>query len=221
MNVIETIKHRKSVRAYLDKEVDRDKVERILEAARYAPSGANTQPWQVAVVSGNKKQEIGDRMVKAFQKGERGAKDYDYYPEKWEDPYRGRRIACGRQLYTALDINRKDRKRRMDQWMANYRGFDAPVVLFFFMDPSLATGSLMDYGMFLQSIMLAAIEEGLATCSQAALGEYSQMIKEFLGYPEESILVCGMAMGYENRDAKVNSYRTPREEMATFTRFYT
>ncbi len=220
MKILETIKNRKSVRAFLDKEVSREKIERILEASRYAPSGANTQPWQVAVVTGRKKREIGERMVKAFQDGDRGSKDYVYYPEKWEEPYKGRRIACGQQLYTTLEIDRKDRKRRLDQWMANYRAFDAPVILFFFMNPSLAVGSFMDYGMFLQSIMLAALEEGLATCPQAALAEYSQVVKEFLGYPEESLLVCGMAMGYEDKEARVNSYRTPREEVASFTRFF-
>ncbi len=220
MNVIESIKNRKSVRAYLNKEVEMDTITSILETARYAPSGANTQPWQVAVVTGNKKEELGEQLVEAFKKGDRGTKDYDYYPDKWEEPYGKRRVACGQQLYTALEIDRKDRKRRLKQWIANYRAFRAPVVLFFFLDPSLAMGSFMDYGMFLQSIMLAAVEEGLATCPQAALGENSQLVKEFLGYPEETILVCGMALGYEDKEAPVNSYRTPREEVETFTRFF-
>ncbi len=220
MNVFDAMKSRKSVRAFLNKEVEREKIERILEAARHAPSGANTQPWQVAVVTGEKKNEIGQSMAAKFEKGERGNKDYSYYPEKWEDPFKGRRIACGQQLYSALGIERKDRGRRLGQWMANYRAFDAPVVLFFFMDPSLALGSFMDYGMFLQSIMLLALEEGLATCPQAALGEYAQLVKEALGYPEETLLLCGMALGYEDTGAKVNSYRTPREEVKDFTQFF-
>ncbi len=220
MNVIEAIEDRKSVRAFLNKEVSREKIECVLQAARHSPSGANTQPWQVAVVTGLKKEALAERMAKAFQNRDKGSKDYSYYPEKWEEPYKGRRIACGQQLYTTLGIDRKDRRGRMDQWMANYRAFDAPVMLFFFMDASLALGSFMDYGMFLQSIMLSALEEGLATCPQAALGEYAQMVKECLGYPQENILVCGMAMGYEDKEAKVNSYRTPREEVDVFTRFF-
>lgn len=219
MNVIEALQNRMSVRAYLNKEVSREKIERILRAARHAPSGANTQPWQVAVVTGDKKQEITEKMVAAFASGNRGDKDYTYYPEKWEEPFKGRRIACGQQLYSTLGINRRDREKRLEQWMANYRGFGAPVLLFFFMAPSLATGSFVDYGMFLQSIMLAAVEEGLATCPQAALAEYTQIVKEALVYPDESILVCGMALGYEDKDAKVNSYRTPRLEVAEFTKF--
>jgi nitroreductase len=220
MNIIEGLKSRVSVRGYLKKEVEREKIERILEAARYAPSGANTQPWQVAVVTGRKRQEITEKMIEAFGKGDRGEKDYSYYPEKWKEPFKGRRIACGQQLYATLGIERKDRKQRMEQWKTNYRGFDAPVLLFFFMDPSLATGSFMDYGMFLQSIMLAALEEGLVTCPQAALAEYTQLVKESLDYPNKSILVCGMALGYEDKDAKINSYRTPRLSVSEFTRFY-
>ena len=159
-------------------------------------------------------------MVKAFGEGDRGEKDYSYYPEKWHEPFKSRRIACGQQLYTTLGIERRDRKARMEQWRANYKGFDAPVLLFFFMDKSLATGSYMDYGMFLQSIMLAALEEGLTTCPQAALAEYTTLVKEALDYPSDSILVCGMALGYEDKDAKVNSYRTPRLELSEFTRFF-
>ncbi len=220
MNVIKALENRKSVRAFLKKEVSREKIERILGAARYAPSGANTQPWQVAVVTGEKRLEITERMISTFRSGKRGDKDYNYYPENWEEPYKGRRIACGQQLYSALGIGRKDRKRRMDQWMANYQAFGAPVILFFFMETSLAMGSFMDYGMFLQSIMLAAVDEGLGTCPQAALAEYTHVIKECLGYSEETLLVCGIAMGYEDTEAKVNSYRTPREEVPDFTRFF-
>ncbi len=220
MNIIEALKNRQSVRAFLEKEVSNEKIERVLRAARHAPSGANTQPWQVAAVSGKKKRELAERMIAAFQSGERGKNEYSYYPEKWEKPYKERRVACGRQLYAALGIKREDRTRRMEQWTANYRAFGAPVVLFFFMDASLATGSFLDYGMFLQSVMLAALDEGLATCPQAALAEYASLVKDSLGYPQETILLCGMALGYGDYQAEVNSYRTPRVEVEEFTRFF-
>jgi nitroreductase len=119
-----------------------------------------------------------------------------------------------------LGIEREDKQRRADQWAANYRAFDAPVMLLFFMDAGLQTGSFMDYGMFIQSIMLAAVDEGLATCPQAALGEYPGVVKETLGYPLDSILLCGMALGYEDTEAAVNSYRTPREEVESFVHFF-
>ena len=134
--------------------------------------------------------------------------------------YKDRRKACGLQMYSTLDIKREDKQRQLDQWAANFRSFDAPVMLLFFMDPIMETGSYVDYGMFLQSVMLAAVEEGLASCPQAALGEYPKIVKQTLDYPEDSILICGMALGYEDTEALVNSYRTPREEVASFTRFF-
>ena len=124
------------------------------------------------------------------------------------------------QLYAALGIKREEKERRLEQWIANYRAFDAPAMLYFFMDPGFEAGSFMDYGMFLQSVMLTAVEEGLATCPQAALGEYPEIVKEALGYPNDSILLCGMALGYEDRHAKVNNYRIDREPVDSFTRFF-
>lgn len=220
MNVIEALQQRKSVRAFLEKPVSKEQIVRILDAARHAPSGANHQPWQVAVIGGDKKVQLSQKLMTAFQDRGQTPMDYDYYPEVWPEPYKRRRVECGAQLYGALQIDRKDRKSRIEQWVANYRGFDAPVILFFFLHSGLATGAFLDFGMFLQSLMLAAVEEGLATCPQAALGQYPDIIKEFLGYDEETILLCGMALGYEDQSAPVNSYRTPRAEVDAFTRFF-
>lgn len=220
MNISQAIKNRRSVRAFLKKEVTREVIERVLETARYSPSGANSQPWQVAVVTGTTKEQIAAALLQAFRDGESEDRDYDYYPLKWKEPFKSRRIACGMQLYDTLGIERKNRDGRMKQWEANYRGFDAPVILFFFLDPSLAIGSYMDSGMFVQSVMLAAMDEGLATCPQAALSGYASIVKSILGYPLETILLCGMALGYEDTGALINSYRTPREEVGEFTRFF-
>jgi len=220
MKVRDALLARKSVRSFLNKPVSREVIERLLDAARHAPSGANTQPWQVAVVTGEKKQEIQQAMEAHFRRGERGKMDYLYYPEDWLSPFIERRRECGQQLYAALGIEHEDRQRRADQWAANYRSFDAPVALYFFLDGRLCTGSFVDFGMFLQSLMLEAVEEGLATCPQAALGEYPDIVKQALGYPEDCILLCGMALGYEEKAAPVNSYRTPREDVHTFTRFF-
>ncbi len=221
MTVIEALKRRKSTRAFLPRDVDQAVIEEILDAARHAPSGANTQPWQVAVVSAEKKRKLQQKIEAAFSSGVAAGMDYQYYPSEWSEPYRSRRVACGLQLYQALRIEREDKRRRRDQWAANYRAFDAPVALFFFMDAGLQTGSFMDYGMFLQSLMLAAVDKGLATCPQAALAEYPQIVKEELGYPESSILLCGMAIGYEDLDAEINQYRVPRVEVSSFARFFT
>jgi len=220
MNVHDALAERKSVRAFLKKPVSREVVTKILDSARKAPSGVNTQPWQVAVVMGEKKEVLQNLVETAFRDGEKPHMDYQYYPLKWVEPYKTRRFQCGLQLYAALGIRREEKERRLEQWVANYRAFDAPVMLYFFMDPGLEAGSFMDYGMFLQSVMLTAVEDGLATCPQAALGEYPELVKEALGYPNDSILLCGMALGYEDTNAKVNSYRIDREPVDSFTRFF-
>ena len=220
MNVSQALQQRKSVRAFLDTNVEESQIVSILEAARHAPSGVNTQPWQVAVVRGAVKQELQTTIEQSFRDGNKGKADYSYYPQQWTEPYKSRRIACGMQMYSTLKIERSDKQRQLDQWAANYRAFDAPVVLFFFMDGGMQTGSFMDYGMFLQSVMLAAVEQGLATCAQASLADYPQIIKTKLGYSADSILLCAMALGYEDIEAPINSYRTPREEVTAFTRFF-
>lgn len=220
MNVHDALAARKSVRAFLDNPLSRDVVSRVLDSARNSPSGVNTQPWQVAAVMGEKKEALQKMIEDAFNRGEKPQMDYQYYPLKWSEPYKTRRFQCGLQLYAALEIKREEKERRREQWIANYRAFDAPVMLYFFMDQGMETGSFMDYGMFLQSVMLAAVQEGLATCPQAALGEYPKIVKDVLGYPEDSILICGMALGYEDTTAKVNSYRTTREPVDTFTKFF-
>ena len=220
MNVIKALQQRKSTRAFLDREVEIEKINAVLNAARHAPSGVNTQPWQVAVVSGETKARLQARIEQAFRAGDKGKADYPYYPDKWTEPYSTRRKDCGLLMYKTLGITREDKERQLDQWAANYRAFDAPVMLLFFIDDVMQTGSYIDYGMFLQSLMLAAVDQGLATCPQASIADYPELIKAELGYPEETILLCGMALGYEDEDALVNSYRTSREEVDSFTRYY-
>ena len=123
-------------------------------------------------------------------------------------PYTLRRKKCGLQLYESLAIKRDDKTRRQAQWAANYRAFDAPAMLLFLIDDAMQTGSYLAYGMFLQSVMLSAMEEGLATCPQAALAEYPDIIRQTLNYPASKHIVCGIALGYEDKDAAVNQYRT-------------
>lgn len=220
MNTLEAIKNRKSVRAYLDKPVEQEKIDKILDAARFAPSGANTQPWQVAVVRGKTRRVLQEKIESAFRSGVKSNADYQYYPLQWLEPYKTRRVECGILLYEALQISRDDKQRRTDQWAANYRSFDAPVTLLFFMDSHMQAGSYIDCGMFIQSVMLAAVDLGLATCPQAALAEYPDIVRSVLAYPDSKILLCGMALGYEDSEAAVNSYRTSREKPGIFTNYF-
>jgi len=220
MNVSDALLRRKSTRAFSDKKVSLETLRKILDVARHAPSGVNTQPWQVAVVAGDKKESLCSLMEDQFRHNIKRKMDYSYYPDEWIDPYRTRRKLCGLQMYSTLNIGRDEKQKQLDQWAANYRAFDAPVVLFFFLDPEMSAGSYLDYGMFLQSIMLAAVEEGLATCPQAALGEYPELVKRELDYPLDSVLIGGMALGYEDKDALINNYRTDRLAVDEFARFF-
>ncbi len=220
MNVIKALEQRKSTRAFLGKEVEQETINTILNAARHAPSGTNTQPWQVAVVTGEAKIRLQTKIEGAFRAGDKGKADYTYYPDEWQQPYASRRKECGLLMYKTLGITREDKERQINQWAANYRAFDAPVLLLFFMDEVMQTGSYIDYGMFLQSVMLVAVDQGLATCPQASIADYPEIIKAELGYPEETVLLCGMALGYEDKAALVNSYRTSREDVASFTRYF-
>ena len=220
MNIIEAITQRHSTRAFLDKGVSINQINDILEAAKYSPSGANTQPWKVAVISGNTKIKLQQQLEQAFYAGTPSKIRYQYYPVNWKPIYKQRQHQCGLQLYQALNIAREDREARKAQWAANYRAFDAPIMLLFFIDSSMEAGSFMDYGMFLQSIMLAAMEKGLATCPQAALAEYPDIINATLGYSNDQIVLCGIALGYEDTQAAVNNYRTAREPVSAFSDYF-
>ncbi len=220
MRVTEAVKTRKSIRAFLEKEVSRSTIETILEAARYAPSGVNMQPWEVLVVSGAQKKAFDAAMQQAFDNEEPEEMAYTYYPTEWFEPYRSRRVATGKLLYETLGIERADKDAQTAQWRANYRAFDAPAVLLFLMDKRLGVGSFLDYGMFMQSVMLLANEAGLATCPQAALAQYPQVVDALFTLPENMMVVAGIALGYEDREARINSFRPPRREVEEFARFF-
>ena len=220
MNVLEALQKRKSVRAFLDKQVEKDTIKTILENAKCAPSGVNMQPWTVCVVSGNKKKDIETKVIEAFESGNKAKMDYNYYPLQWDEPYKSRRKETGLLMYQTLGIGREDKEKQIAQWKANYRAFDAPVVLYFFIDSALEKGSYLDYGMFLQSIMLAATDLGVGSCPQAALAEFPAIVKKELDIAEDKVLLCGIALGYEDTSAPINNYRTERILLEEFVSFY-
>lgn len=219
MKVSEALRQRKSVRAYSNKKVDISIIKNILTSAGYAPSGVNVQPWQVHVLTGESKKTLQEKLENEFRNGVKMNMDYQYYPLEWIEPYRSRRKECGLKMFSALDIKREDKQKQKDQWAANYRSFDAPVMLLFTMDKVFETGSFLDFGIFYQSLMLAATEQGLGTCPQASLSEYPDIIKPFLGIDADSQLLCGMAMGYEDTEAVINSYRTSRAPIDEWVSF--
>lgn len=221
MNAIEAITNRSSIRAYLDKPVPKTMVESILETARWAPSGTNTQPWKVEVVTGATKQKITESLVAARMENVTQNPDYAYYPGNWREPYITRRKVCGLMLYKALGIGKDDADRKLKAWLANYDFFGAPVGLLFFIDKiMMGHGSFLDMGMFMQSVMIAATANGLATCPQASLADYPDIVRGILAMPDSLALVCGMALGYADMNAPVNQYRTEREPVMTFAKFH-
>ena len=220
MEVTEAIRNRKSTRAFLPKPVDREIITSILECARWAPSGVNSQPWQVAVVTGDTKCQLAKALAKCRADGESARQDYDYYPTKIEEPYFTRRRVCGKALYSALNIQRDDIEKRKDQWMKNYHSFDAPVALYFFIDGILETGSWVDCGMFIQNVMMAARGHCLETCPQAALAEYPDVVRSILDIPDSKKLICGMALGHADYDDASYQYRTEREPVKAFTTWF-
>jgi nitroreductase len=218
MDVDTALRTRGSARAFLPRPVARATVEAILEAARFAPSGSNIQPWQVHVVEGAVRDGICQAVLAAAANApEQPFWPYQYYPPVWREPYLARRRACGWGLYTLLGIARGDRAAMQTQERRNYTFFGAPVGLFFFIDTDLGPGSWLDYGMFLQSIMLAALDHGLATCPQAAWAPFHQVVRERLGVPDSKMMICGMALGYADPDAPVNGFRPARLTVGEFT----
>ena len=220
MDVKTALLNRKSTRAFLDKEVSIDVINEIIEQSKTAPSGVNTQPWHVAVLTGESKNNLCNKFEEAFRAGDKGSMDYKYYPVEWKNEYKERRKECGLLLYSTLEIEREDKERQIDQWALNYQAFNAPVILLFFIDKFMEKGSFMDYGMFIQSIMLSAVEHGLATCPQAALGEYPDIVRQELPEFKDKLVLCGLALGYEDKDHVINSYRTSRASLNTFVNYY-
>lgn len=212
---------RKSYRKFLDTPVSRDTVTRILEVASRAPSGTNMQPWKVHVVAGNAKEDLSKAILAAHYNSQNEHKsDYGYYPDTFEEPYKSRRRKIGLDLYGLLGIQKGESEKMLAQHGRNYLFFDAPVGLIFTIDKDLKIGSWLDYGMFLQNIMIVATAHGLGTCPQAAFAKYHRIIREKLDIADDQIVVCGMSLGRVDFDAVENQLETERVPVEGFTNFY-
>ncbi len=212
---------RRSLRAFLPKAVPQEMIADLLLAAGRAPSGTNTQPWHVHVLQGQTRDKLVNEVCKAFDANQpHSPLEYHYYPEKFFEPYLARRRKVGWDLYGLLGIAKGDVEKTRVQHRRNYELFDAPVALMFSIDRRLATGSWLDCGMFIQNVMLAARARGLETCPQAAWIDYHETVREVIGLDPEHTLICGMAVGYADHDALVNTLVTERAALEEFVRFY-
>jgi nitroreductase len=214
---------RHSVRAFLPTPVPRETVEAILAVASRAPSGTNIQPWRVHVLTGAARERLTAAIlaVHADPEALRGHTDeWPYYPAEWRSPFVERRRKVGQDLYGLLGIGKADRAKVAEQWLRNYRFFDAPVGLVFTIDRSLRQGSFLDYGGFLQGVMVAARARGLDTCPQAAFMQFHALIAEQLGLAPLEAVVCGMSLGFADPTRPENSLRTEREPVSAFSTFH-
>lgn len=218
----EALLSRRSLRAFRPDPVPRETIEEILALASRAPSGTNVQPWKVHVVAGAVRDRLVEEMHAGFlEHGEEGWKrGYDYYPTRWREPYLSRRRKLGWDLYGLLGIAKGEREKTKLQHARNFKFFDAPVGLIFVIDDDLETGSWLDYGMFLQSVMLAARAFGLDTCPQAAIASAHEVLRRHLPIADNEVVVCGMSLGYARGDAVENGLVTEREPVRNFAKFW-
>lgn len=227
-SVYAAIESRFCCRDFLSTPVERDKLERILRAASWAPSGTNIQPWKVYVVQGASRDDLSrqvcavhDALRQDPTQASQYREDYRYYPRQWTSPYLERRRACGWGLYGVLDIPKGDRERTHVQHQRNYEFFGAPTGIFFTYDKVLEDGALVDTAMFVQNVMIAARAEGLHTCIQAAWNRFASIVLPHVGVsPEDERLVCALAIGYADVDAPINGFRPDRMNAATATKWF-
>ncbi|MFZ6735595.1 nitroreductase [Undibacterium sp. Ji42W] len=219
--VDEAITSRRSIRAFLPTVVAREDIQSILEVAARAPSGSNTQPWKVYVLTGSRLHALSNAILAAHNSEGQGghAQEYNYYPVKWVAPYLERRRKVGWDLYALLGLGRENKMGMHAQHGRNFAFFDAPVGLIFTIDRVMEQGSWLDYGMFLQNIMIAARGRSLDTCPQAAFTQYHKVIAEQLQLPADEMLVCGMSLGYADHSKIENGLVTERASLADFVQF--
>ena len=216
------ITSRRSIRAYTPQPVAREDILQILQVAGRAPSGTNTQPWKVYVLEGERKQELSSAILAIHNDPEQAkqhTEEYAYYPREWVSPYIDRRRKVGWDLYALLGLTRENKAGMAAQHGRNYEFFGAPVGLIFTIDRIMEQGSWLDYGMFLQSVMVAARGRGLDTCPQAAFTQYHRVIGSVLNIPENETVVCGMALGYADTTKIENSLITERMRVEEFVKF--
>lgn len=219
MDAIEAIKRRRSIRAYLDRALDRETIRKILESASSAPSSTNMQPWEVDIVLGEAKKRLSERLIAAVEAGKNPRPEIRFYPDRWDEPFRSRRKRCGIALYETLGIERGDTEKRRQAWLENYRFFNAPALLIFRIETKLGEGSLLDLGLFVGSVMICAQALGLGSTPMASVAEYPDIIKESLEIPLERKIVMAMAIGYPDMTHPVNQVRTEREPIENFARW--
>ncbi len=220
MHLRKAIETRRSVRSYSKKKVSKKVIKDILRLASLAPSGSNTQPWRVHIITGKKLEEITKKSKKEFLSNNSSLRlERLNYMQKYREPYLSRRRKVGWDLYGILGIKKGDYKKTINYHSLNYEFFGAPVGMIFSIERDLGWMSWLDYGMFIQNICLAARSHGLDTCPQAAWGLVYKKINKLLNLDKNFTVHCGLALGYKNDKDKINSLTTERADINKFTTF--
>ena len=216
MDVTEAVDSRKSIRAFLDKAVDDSLIKELLEKSSRAASGGNLQPWKIYVING-KTMNSFHKFQSEWTEPETPA--YAIYPENLKEPYKTSRYEVADDMYSLLGIEREDKEARFKQVLKNYEFFGAPAAFFCFVDRQMGRPQWSDLGMFLQTFMLLTREAGLDTCPQEAWAMKQESVTAFVEAPDELMLFCGMAIGYQDESEKVNELRTSRRPIEDWTVF--
>jgi nitroreductase len=216
MNVVDAVNARLSVRQFLSTPVSDDQLRSLLADASRSPSGGNVQPWRMYVVNGDSLTRMREFLTTQPPAEE---PEYDIYPKSITEPYRTNRFTIGEQMYATLGITREDKPGRLRQFANNNDFFGAPAAMFCFIDRQMGPPQWSDLGMFLQTFMLLAVENGLATCAQEYWSVRHQAVSLFVGAPENEMLFCGMAIGHADTAAPINSLRAERMPVDEWARF--
>jgi nitroreductase len=210
---------RRSVRAFTKDPIDRPTLEKICQAARRAPSGANLQPGKFHVLTGAPLAAISARLDRANTENTPIDLAYSYFPEMMSPALKDRQRKAGYALYEALGIARRDVTGRRAQFAQNYRFFDAPVGVIVTIDRDMGKGCFMDLGMAIMTFLLAAEDAGLGATGIGALANYGGIVHDHLNLPAGELVVCGIAVGVADQSATVNQFRTERLSLEEFTTF--
>jgi len=219
MNIKEAIEKRFSVRAFTKEVPDIETIKAILKTAGTAPSGGNIQPWKVYVLTDRAKNELSKKTLYNFDNGVQEDIEYDIYPKPLDDEYKKRRYKCGADMYNALAIDKDDLDSRFKQIRENYNFFGAPLGMIITIDKSFGKNGWGHVGMFLENLWLSAIDYGLGICLQESWSIYPKTVKEVTKHPDNEIVWCGVAVGYEDSSNPINQYRTKREDLDSFVKF--
>ena len=216
MLVSDAVLERKSIRSFANQEVSNELIEKLLTLSSRAASGGNLQPWKIYVINNSAMNNFLEFQGN-WTKPEHPA--YDIYPPKLKEPYRTSRYELGEQMYELLGIARDDKDARLDQVMQNFKFFGAPCAFFCYVDRQMGPPQWSDLGMFLQTFMLLAKEAGLDTCAQEAWSMKHDSVSEFVKAEDSDILFCGMAIGYRDDSAVVNSLKSERRPLKEWAKF--